>query len=327
MATTLDTFGSPTVADWIGATIDPDDLAPRLQSTKTLDDALRVVMWDWANRGAHGTQTLARMGEAAIRLARRLTVTGVTAWNAVGIDDCRGFVDARTAAGDQPSTHTRHFRRSTIRCIYRSLRALGARVGDPTLDFDLTPRTNATARPLTDDEITLLRTVATLGRSTYAPVTLALAEATALTSEIPHLRLGDLDDISAPTTVALPGTSRHDERTGVLTDWGRTVLTRHVATIDGAGDTRLAYRGAARPGSISPQASACNHLGGLLRTVGLNREPDVRPNSIRHWSGRALYDAGQPLDVVAGRLGFRSLDLTAEAIDLDWRTTTEELGS
>jgi integrase/recombinase XerC len=45
----------------------------------------------------------------------------------------------------------------------------------------------------------------------------------------------------------------------------------------------------------------------------------VRPTSVRHWAGRAIYDAGARIDQVALALGHRSLDETATDIGLDWR--------
>jgi integrase/recombinase XerC len=160
-------------------------------------------------------------------------------------------------------------------------------------------------------------------RSLRLAVCWALGETTAVTSEISALRVEDLDDPHRPTRLRLPGTRRHDARSGFLSGWGRTVLARHLEVLHTAGggpQTLLAYRGAATPGGAVGQASVCNALGAVLDLAGLSSEADVRPASLRHWAGRELYDAGRPIQEVARRLGARSLDAAAEDIALTWRT-------
>ncbi len=122
----------------------------------------------------------------------------------------------------------------------------------------------------------------------------ALGEATAVSSEITRLRICDLDDREAPTTIRLPGTRRHDPRVATLTDWGRLVLARRVQELTASGappTTLLAYGGHAPPGGAKAQASVCNALRDVLDAAGLATEADVRPSSLRHWAGRAAYDA------------------------------------
>jgi integrase/recombinase XerC len=151
----------------------------------------------------------------------------------------------------------------------------------------------------------------------------ALAEATAVTSEISTVRLADLDDPSGPRWVELPGTRRHDARLGELSDWGATVVARQARLLRDRGlpaGTLLTYRGTGQPGQHIAQAAVCNAIAAVLTAAGLGDEPDVRPSSVRNWAGRRLYNAGLPLERVARRLGARSLDAAAEDIALDWRT-------
>jgi integrase/recombinase XerC len=100
-----------------------------------------------------------------------------------------------TPTGRQsPSVATMHLRRSALRLYFRTLRQLGLYDGDPTIDVALPPRSCLSVRPLTDDEIVVCRSFSlqTL-TATRQPAAWALAEATARTSEIPHILVSDLD--------------------------------------------------------------------------------------------------------------------------------------
>jgi len=210
--------------------------------------------------------------------------------------------------------------------LFRTLREHDPAVGDPTLDLSLPPRTSRAARPLSDEEVALGRAAARLGEagsgSLQRAVAWALAEATAVTSEVSAIRIRDLDDPTAPRWVRLPGTRRVDARLGELSDWGSTMVARQTALFASRGlpaSTLLTYRGSGVPGQHVAQAAVCNVITAVLTSSGLSDEPDVRPGSVRNWAGRRLYDAGLPLEKVAIRLGSRSLDAAAEDIALEWR--------
>jgi site-specific recombinase XerD len=287
-----------------------------------------AVVAHWAASGEFSEQTLARCGETVTRFARRLDTQGVTRPTEVGVEHCRGFVDAATIKGRAPELTTRHARRTALRMLFRTLRELGHPVGDPTLDIHLPARSATTARPLTDPEVVLCRASTRLGEAggltLQRAVSWALAEATAVTSEITAVRIGDLDNPDAPRWVRLAGTRRHDPRLGELTDWGATMVARQAALLKerrSTPATLLTYRGNGAPGEAVAQASACNAIGAVLDLAGLAQESDVRPASVRNWAGRRLYDAGMPIERVAQRLGARSLDSAAADIDLSWRDT------
>ena len=300
--------------------------SPPLSGSEDLFDVQRRVVAAWAAAGAHSEQTLARMGETTHRFARRLRAQGVASFCDVTPAHAQGFIHAPIAGGTAPEIATQHARRTAIRTLYRTLRLLGYPVTDPTLDLALPPRGLTVARPLTDDEVTLCRASAQVvtGRAAWVRVTAwALGEATAVSSEITQVRVSDLDDATRPTTVRLPGTKRHDPRTGALTDWGRRILAarvQHLQEQGAAETTLLAYGGTAPPGGAKAQASVCNALREVLLAGGLAAEPDIRPTSLRHWAGRTAYDRGLPLHEVALLLGHRSLDATADDIALSWRT-------
>jgi integrase/recombinase XerC len=292
-----------------------------------LGQQLDRVRLHWETGGEFSDQTLLRCGETATRFVRRLQAQGVTRFEDVDATHCQGFLDARTTTGQQPELTTRHARRTALRMLFRALRELGVPVGDPTLDLRLPARTATAARPLTDDEITLGRASARLGGAGSAnlqrAVAWALAEATAVTSEISAIRVTHVDDRTHPRWVHLPGTRRHDARLGELTSWGSVIVARQLQLFaDQAlpASTLLTYRGRGEPGQHVAQAAACNALGAVLDLAGLSAEDDVRPASVRNWAGRHLYDAGMPLEQVARRMGTRSLDTCAEDIALQWRT-------
>jgi integrase/recombinase XerC len=275
--------------------------------------------------GTHTDGTLARLTETTAAFARRLHAQGIGSFTQVTAADAAAFVGARTRQGAAPELATRHARRTALRTLFRTLRALGLHTSDPTLDLVLPPRGLLVARPLTDDEVGLCRASAQMGagaRSQMRAVAWALGEATALSSEVTMVRIRDVDDLDRPTDVQLPGTRDLDARRGELSAWGQRVLRRRVTTLleNGATtDTLLCYAGAAPPGGAKAQASACNALRNVLAAAGLGAEPDVRPASLRHWAGRCLYDRGARIEQVARVLGHRSLDITAAHIGLDWR--------
>jgi integrase len=227
------------------------------------------------------------------------------------------FVRAPSAATFAPPTSsTMHFRRSALRLFFREARRLGVAATDPTLDVVLPPRSSLPCRPLADDEVLLCRSCAlrTL-TETRQPAAWALAEATARTSEIPHIRAHDVD--LGQRRVWIHGGGRMVPRWGRLTDWGTSHLERRISAVSRfAGNPPLIY--AARGSAASSQASSCIAISQTLRRAGLAREPDVRPLSLVAWAGRRAFNDGAPIEEVARMLGVRSLDSAARLIALRW---------
>ncbi len=301
-----------------------------------LEEALAQALAFWSASDCYSEQTSIRTTETLRRFCRRLHTCGIRSVDAIRPVDVASFVHAATHHGAEPELSTRYARRTAVRAWMRALRALGHPVGDPTLDVALDSRPSAAARPLSDAEMLLGRTCTMVNAGSRTPLRAAawaLAEATAVTSEITTIRVQDIHP-GTPSTVDLPGTSRHDPRRAPLTEWGSRVITdrirelRHRARTSSHPDTAagllLAYGGVAPPGGAKAQASVCNAVRDVLATAGLTgpgASGDIRPASVRHWAGRSMYDRGMPLEQVAVALGCRSLDTAAEDIALAWQVT------
>jgi site-specific recombinase XerD len=295
-------------------------LTDSLGGETELDEFLVTVLRCWAHDDLRTDQTVTRMGEIAVRFVRRLVATGVDAPRLVSGADCDAFINAPSRTGDAPSIGTRHFRRTTLRAMWRTGRTLDLVAGDPTIDTELPPRSTRAARPLTDDEIHLCRTT-TFGprfRDLRRPTAWALAEATAATSEIPTIRHRDLLLTRDGLAVGLPGTRRLRPRTIALTEWGQTIVTQRLDELSDDLDDLLCYSGSAPARSVARHAAACTLIAAVLSKAGLDREPDVRPASVRHWRARSAFDGGASIETVANLLGHRSLDEAATAVAHDW---------
>ncbi len=280
------------------------------------DDALAAVVGEWRASAALSDQSFDRM----VELANRFTRFAMRAHQCVVFTDAGEAIvaDWVTAAGDSgsPSPATQHLRRSAVRLLFRTARQLGLVDGDPTLDLVLPSRTGLRARPLDDAEVAVCRSYAihTL-TETRLPAAWSLAEATARTSELPHIRIRDVDLDAGRVWVW--GSSRSEARWGRLTDWGQIQLQRRIDAM-GPGDAnrRLVYTGRGDP--FSAQASSCTAIARILTLAGLGNEHDVRPASVAAWAGQQVLQSTGRLELVALALGARSLDRAAGIIGYDW---------
>lgn len=284
---------------------------------------IEVVVDAWETAPEYTEQTRARMTETARRFGARMQTLGIPSLRAVLPEHATSFVQATTLRERPPELTTQHARRTCVRLLYRTARHLGMTDSDPTLDLRLPPRGARAARPLTDDEITLCRVAAQTFRGRdpgMRAVAWALAEATAISSEITAIRVRDVETNDQSWRIKLPGTRRHDPRTVALTPWGQQIIAARMDQLRTSRhdeDALLAYGGAAPLGGAKAQASVCNALRQILDAAGL-RERDIRPGSVRNWRGRQVHRDGASLPSVACLLGLRSLDAAAEDIDLRW---------
>ncbi len=227
----------------------------------------------------------------------------------------RSFVTASTGTGTGPSISTMHWRRTALRLLFRAARRHGLVNGDPTLDIDLPPRSSLGTRPLTDDEVTLCRSVAqwSLGGSRRAAVW-ALGEATCRSSELPNVTGSDVDLASG--RVWISGGKVTEPREGQLSDWGLVQVQARLAELE-APSLPLVYAGRSPAGA--GQVSGASALVDVLTRAGLHHEPDVRPGSVAAWAGRRVLEETGRIDCAARALGVRSLDRAAAIVGWDWQ--------
>ena len=149
-------------------------------------------------RSARGGVVTALTAERVSEIWSRFVVYLSVGWGIdeladVTLDAVHGFVTAPIARDGElldPSVATMHVRRCAVRLLFRSLRESGELVGDPTRDLVLPARSSCPGRPLSDDEVGLCRAVSLSSLSeTRLPAAWALAEATARTSELVHIRV------------------------------------------------------------------------------------------------------------------------------------------
>lgn len=261
-------------------------------------------------------QTVQRMAEIMTRFVTYLEKGhGIRSVSDVAEEHAEGFIfaSAGISGRGRPTPATMHLRRSALRLYFRIARELGISIGDPTLDIMLPARSSLAARPLTDDEITLGRSFSlnTLN-TTRRPAAWALAEATARTSEIPNVRVRDVD--AAAGRVWISGSTKVEPRWGELSDWGLQQVLRRMDAMSKA--DYLVYEG--NGSEQSRQASSCIAISQTLMDSGLDREQDVRPGSVAAWAGNKIFEETGSIDEVARRLGVRSLDRAAGVIGWDW---------
>jgi integrase/recombinase XerC len=168
---------------------------------------------------------------------------------------------------------------------------------------------------LTDDEVLLGRGAAQWSLSdTRRLAAWALAEATARTSELPHIQVSDLDLEAG--RVFLHGGKRVGERWGALTSWGLEQLRVRLRVIGNEPDLPILYRGSDPRGA--GQVAAATVLQDVLVRAGLAEEPDMRASSVAAWAGRRVLEETGRIDLAAQALGVRSLDRAARIIGWDW---------
>lgn len=280
------------------------------------DVEIQALLSTWADQAA-AASTLERLGGLAERFAARLAVTGVASITEATLADCEGFMWAPTRRNAPPSSHTVHLRRTALRGMFNVLRQLDPNVSDPTVDVELPGRGGQRTRPLTDEEMDLVRTAA-LGRARQplrGAAAVALAEATATTGEIPRVRWCDVNVDAG--VVDLAGADPVGARRGQLTGWGVGVLHRWRALTDGPPRTAVIAHRTATNDSHGAQAATANLLIKLLTGAGV-RSPGVRPSSIRLWGAAATLSA-EGIEAAARALGVDSLDVAATVLHHHWQ--------
>jgi hypothetical protein len=235
------------------------------------------------------------------------------------------FIHEAVMRGDvpgPPGTGTLHIRRVAVRLVVKTARHLHLVESgfDPTVDITLPPRSMLASRPLTDDEELLGRSAATGTLTvTRRAAAWALGQASAVAGEQLNATIGDLRLDEG--RVWLHGTSKRQERWGILTDWGIEQLAMRVEQVvadDGAGADTPLIRGK-NASRRSGQTQSCNAISEVLKLAGLDRERGLSPTSLANWRGRKIFDETRCIEIAAQVLGIGSLDSATAAIGYEWR--------
>jgi site-specific recombinase XerD len=276
--------------------------------------ALVASVLGWMGECGYTGSTREVTSETLTRFVAFAAAHGVRRVGEVTEDLAAGFVAASNTDGSSPAVPTMHQRRSVLRVFFRMLHRVDPAVLDPTWALALPSRTTAACRPVTDDELDVLRAVSlsSLGE-TRCPSIVALAEAGAVTTEIAAVTAAEVDPGAG--VVSLCGSLHANPRVVELTEWGTAQLARRVRHLAGE-PVALAYAGAGR--RHAAQASISTTLRTLFTRAGLSSEPDLKLASVRAWAGRRGFDRSGRIDHAAAVLGCRSLDTTARIIGWDW---------
>jgi hypothetical protein len=247
--------------------------------------------------------SLVRYARVMRYFAAFLESRGVTDAAQTAMADVEAFVRIRRGDGELPSLALMHFRRSVLRHLFHGAVDLGVEIRDHTSRMDLAAREARTPPALTDKEIALAEAYACADpEDLRRPLALALAEATARSSEISKVRVCDVEG----TLVHLLGSARCAPRWVELTDWGVGQVDRRLAFSPDPAEALVPLR--------SPTSSAASMaLLEVLRRAGLS---GAKPMSVVAWRARHELGGGRPLELVASILGTRSLDRAAEIVGL-----------
>ncbi|MEU3283016.1 hypothetical protein [Streptomyces antibioticus] len=297
-------------------------------SDLSLTHATDLVIDAWremAARDEMSEQTFDKFGLLFKRFGRFAAVRGALLICDVGSGITEDFVNAkgRSRHGhvSDSAVATRLLRRSVVRTAFRTLRELGLSDQDPTRDIVLPARTHEGVRPLSEDEVVLLRHhAAYVRRPTRHAAAAALALAGGHSGEIGHAVVADLD--LPHSRVWMHGARKYEPRWCRLDAWGRHVLAErahHVtARHPDTSTARLAVSCAPAPDSAL-QARTCVALRDLLRKIGLDGEADVTPASVTTRAAVEAFELTGRIEESARRLGLRSLDRAAAIVGYDWR--------
>lgn len=181
-----------------------------------------------------------------------------------------------------------------------------------------TPRPGGRLRPLTADEVLLLRVYTTHLMRTLVrvepAVTYLLTEAGAHPSEATTITPEHLNPADVPSRVQLPGVPNLvPAREVTIPIWGRlpllSVLSQHCARHSGARTTPIAYRGTKRAGGHVASACASGNLRRLFREVGIN-DGHTTATSVLRWRIAATHRSGG----LKAAAALRGLDAPKDAL-------------
>lgn len=319
----------------------PFSLAPHLPAdgAATTSDALDAVITDWqrqANVGGVSADTVRTYAAAARTFqsyaARRADllcdVTSELVWLWVN--------SPATTGGDTvaaPTQNMRGLRRSVAVAIYRTLFNLGFTERNVTANLPRIARPPRKVSAFTATQIDKLKDHADhdTDTSTYesgysrTPACLALTLVGAQSGEVGAIRVVDID-LDAWAVRLHGGGTRYQPRTVPIDDsWAWEALAARVAYLakkyPGDANRPVAYNPTpgSKPSFATRSAATSGTLGALIKAAGLRKPGKIRVASINEYVAADLFAKTGRVEVVATRLGMRSLDAAAHLVGWDWR--------
>lgn len=326
----LAVLGSHVLQAWLaGATPEFDLLtgadalaaASELHRNLELDDAVALVASQLTATSDLQADSATRMLRDIAQFVERLRLLKIPSLAEVTREQVEDFLDEavedRSGVFSNPSISTQHFRRSSVRLLYRTARQLHLVDGDPTLDIRLPPRASSPKRPLEDDEELLARGASrqTLD-ATRLPAAWAIGQAAATATELATATIDDVD--LGEQRIRLSGSRDRAPRWARLTPWGVEQVAARIEALRHGDDRRLVYNGKR---GTDARGGWCNAITEVLRLAGLSDEAGLGPASLAAWAGRREFDRTGKIEDAARTLGMRSLDNAAGTIGWDWHAT------
>lgn len=285
-----------------------------------------------AAAGTIGKDSAYQAARCAQQFASYAAARGVVLLADVGHDEVEMFVHAPHArvpgSVESSAVGTKHSRRSALRLMFKTCRALGLDDRDPAADIVLPPRQERVARPLTDDEMQRCQDASfRTTTETRLPCALALAMSGAMPSEAMAMTVEDVWP-EHRRALAHDGPNLAPARWLELGDWAAEQIARRVDDLART-PPRWSYVPLDRPRGLvyvprvaderrvrKQRTSDAVLL--VLRLAGLD-DPEIRPTSVLEWFAAKVYERTGSVEHVAARLGLVSLDAAASILGLDWR--------
>jgi hypothetical protein len=281
-------------------------------SEVTVNEALFIASSSLQHKVELGDYAQATVDKNARIFAGFVRFVGAT-WgtrtiDTIGRNEVTAWLHAPDANRSPPKDRQIENRRCALNFYFRELRALGIYNDDPLIDLARHKRAGLAGRPITDDEHAAIRNfAASTTRDTRNPALVAAAESTASTGELAVIVAADID---VPNQrIWLPGAGPIAPRWGKMSDWGSEALRVHLTHAQR--DEPIFYSG--RRSGHKAVAAMSTAVAKIYRQARLASDNSRKPNAIRAWAGRQLFDDGIPIEQVAHRLGVESCD-TAFAI-------------
>lgn len=221
------------------------------------------------------------------------------------------------------AAETAHQHRSALAMITAAAALAHAADPYPYLDAlpNLQPRHGGSQRPVTDDEVLLLRLwalhQARLGpRNRSAVFHLLLTDAGSRPSENTQIKPIHFDDPSNPTHVDLPGvTNVVGARRIPLPEWMRPLLRdtlrQHLSRDPDARTRGVAYQGSAQPGGGVASASASGVFVRSMRDAGIVGAPE--PLGLVRWR-LGVTETREGTRIAKARSGYAKIDTMMDFI-------------